>query len=115
MGIKGKKVIAILITVSQVLTNTGTSILAASFSEISKKALESYVQDENISTKYYEEYHFESSSYLFNDGDGGGESTEDDIEETSTSFNNEVDFDAESDKPYDIEEPEEEDEEGSKN
>ena len=67
--LKNKKVIALLLIVSQLIVNAGMQSFAVSFSKIMNSTLEDMEQPEDISTRYYEEFRYESRTYLFNDGD----------------------------------------------
>ncbi|MBR4315207.1 MAG: hypothetical protein IKP66_09885, partial [Lachnospiraceae bacterium] len=66
---RNKKIIALLLIVSQLIVNAGTQTFAMSFSKIVNNTLEGMEQSEDISSKYYEEFHYESRTYLFNDSD----------------------------------------------
>ncbi|MBR3289019.1 MAG: hypothetical protein IKI71_04580, partial [Lachnospiraceae bacterium] len=70
--IKTKKAIALLLIVSQLVVNAGTQTFAVSFSKIVDNTLDAMQQPENISTKYYEEFYYESKTYLLNDGNEEG-------------------------------------------
>ena len=70
-----KKVIATLLVVSQILTSAGMATFAATFTKISGDSLSSTTESDDLYTRYYEEFLYESKTYLYNDsGDSVGES-----------------------------------------
>ena len=74
---KNKKIIALVLIVSQLIVNAGMQTFAVSFSKVMNNTLEGMEQPENISTRYYEEFRYESRTYLFNDSDSfDGEKSE---------------------------------------
>ena len=70
---KTRKIFALLLIVSQLVVNAGTQTFAVSFSKIVDNTLDAMQQPENISTKYYEEFYYESKTYLLNDGNEDNE------------------------------------------
>ncbi|MBR0038590.1 MAG: hypothetical protein IJP71_01135 [Lachnospiraceae bacterium] len=67
--LNNRKVVALLLIVSMIFVNAGTQTFAVSFSKVMSKTLEGMEQPEDISTRYYEEFYYESRTYLLNDSD----------------------------------------------
>ncbi|MBR3288860.1 MAG: hypothetical protein IKI71_03770, partial [Lachnospiraceae bacterium] len=85
--VKKRKMIALVLIVSQLIVNAGMQTFAVSFSKIVDNTLDAMQQPENISTKYYEEFYYESKTYLFNDGN---EDNEDETNFDTANQNDEI-------------------------
>ena len=96
-----KKLIALILIVSQLIVNAGTQVFAVSFSKIMENALKKMEQADDISTRYYEEYFYESKTYLYNDGENAENENldvDEDIEEDDVDLDEEVEVDNKDDE-----------------